>query len=53
LENESIIGKNDQQSKDGDLEDEVQGTKHPVLLNQYPICPNHSLFLLFAEEGLP
>jgi hypothetical protein len=31
----------------------VQGTKHPILLNQYPICPNHSLFLLFAEEGLP
>jgi len=26
---------------------------HPMLINQYPLCKNHSLFLLFAEEGLP
>lgn len=24
-----------------------------MLLNQYPLCDNHSLFLLFAQEGLP
>ena len=24
-----------------------------MLFNQYPLCKNHSLFLLFAEEGLP
>ena len=26
---------------------------HPMLFNQYPLCKDHSLFLLFAEEGLP
>jgi hypothetical protein len=34
-------------------DDEVAASKHPILLNQYPICQAHSLFLLFAEEGLP
>lgn len=29
------------------------GGKHPILFNQYPICQNHSLFLLFADAGLP
>lgn len=24
-----------------------------MLFNQYPLCLNHSLFLLFAEAGLP
>ena len=24
-----------------------------MLFNQYPLCRDHSLFLLFAEEGLP
>jgi len=24
-----------------------------MLFNQYPLCKHHSLFLLFAEEGLP
>lgn len=57
LENENIIDKQDGKLNgaqvDDDLEDEVQGSKHPLLLNQYPICEGHSLFLLFAEEGLP
>lgn len=26
---------------------------HPVLFNQYPLCEDHSLILLFAREGLP
>ncbi len=55
LENESLVDKSESKGKQEgeDLEDELQGSKHPILLNQYPICPNHSLFLLFAEEGLP
>lgn len=52
LENEAIVEKSAKTSA-ADAEEEVQGTQHPVLLNQYPICDNHSLFLLFAEEGLP
>lgn len=38
-----------------DLDDEEMASqsKHPVLLNQYPLCQGHSLFLLFAQEGLP
>jgi len=28
-------------------------SKHPVLFNQYPVCELHSLFLLFADAGLP
>jgi hypothetical protein len=58
LENEVIVDKQDKKKRDGEdaedeLEEEVHATKHPVLLNQYPICLEHSLFLLFAEEGLP
>lgn len=60
LENEAIIDKTGSVGADNnggtgeeDLEDEVQESKHPVLLNQYPVCSKHSLFLLFAEEGLP
>lgn len=55
LENESIVGKGEvgKGSMEEDCEDEVHGSKHPVLLNQYPLCELHSLFLLFAEEGLP
>jgi hypothetical protein len=33
-------------------DDKIEGC-HPVLFNQYPICKNHSLVLLFAFEGLP
>lgn len=36
-----------------DEDDEIKGEVHPMLFNQYPLCRNHSLFLLFAEEGLP
>ena len=51
LDNESIVDKSavDGQGQ-GDLDDEeaASESKHPVLLNQYPICEGHSLFLLFA-----
>ena len=53
LENETIISKHQKDNNEGDLEEEVQSNKHPVLLNQFPWCENHALFLLFAEEGLP
>lgn len=35
-----------------DEDDELKGEVHPILFNQYPLCRDHSLFLLFAEEGL-
>lgn len=56
LDNEAIVDKSggDQKMQDAEDEDEpAQESKHPVLLNQYPLCPGHSLFLLFAQEGLP
>lgn len=55
LENEEILDKKPEEEKEGEDEvgDQVQESKHPVLLNQYPLCFNHSLFLLFAEAGLP
>ena len=37
---------------DGDS-DEQSSKLHPVLFNQYPLCKDHSLLLLFAQEGLP
>jgi len=55
LENEEIVDKEDDKNKQTGEEggDHAQESKHPVLLNQYPLCMNHSLFLLFAEAGLP
>lgn len=57
LENEQIIDKvkpgeeaKNNQEEDGE---QRQESKHPVLLNQYPCGQNHSLFLLFADAGLP
>lgn len=51
LENEEIIAKDkyleDQKQEDG--EQEINEKPHPLLLNQYPLCRNHVLFLLFAE----
>lgn len=35
------------------MEQELDKKPHPMLFNQYPLCKDHSLFLLFAEEGLP
>lgn len=34
-------------------EQEAGESQHPVLFNQYPLCAFHSLFLLFADAGLP
>jgi len=56
LDNEAIVDKGSGASQaEADLDDEeaASDSKHPVLLNQYPICNGHSLFLLFAQEGLP
>jgi hypothetical protein len=57
LENEIILNKpgNGEESKKdrSESEDQVSESKHPVLFNQYPVCATHSLFLLFADAGLP
>lgn len=57
LDNEEIIDKEkvNKIKAEGvvDEDDEIKGEVHPMLFNQYPLCKNHSLFLLFAEEGLP
>lgn len=54
LDNETVVDKNAGNQEEGEDEDEeIVNSKHPVLLNQYPICEGHSLFLLFAQEGLP
>lgn len=54
LENETIVNKvgSGEENKQDQNED-VSDSKHPVLFNQYPISPNHSLLLLFADAGLP
>jgi hypothetical protein len=50
LDNESVVEKEKAlkiQNGDGDSDD--QSSKlHPVLFNQYPLCKDHSLLLLFA-----
>lgn len=57
LENEMIVNKRPGQEKEEHKEDETPEQQaestHPVLLNQYPVCENHSLVLLFADAGLP
>jgi len=53
LENEIILSKTSEESKDRESEEQVSESKHPVLFNQYPVCQTHSLFLLFADAGLP
>jgi len=54
LDNEVIVDKTEDHDQSDDLdEEEAAQSKHPVLLNQYPLCEGHSLFLLFAQEGLP
>ena len=57
LENEEIIGKEqfeEQKEKaDEDGEASIGDKPHPMLFNQYPLCQQHSLFLLFAEHSFP
>ena len=55
LENEEIISNEptEENKNGGDNQDQLNESKHPVLFNQYPICKNHSLMLLFADAGLP
>jgi hypothetical protein len=50
LENEAIKLK---KSEGQDADEEVEGGNHPLFINQYPLCEQHSLLLMFAEEGLP
>ena len=56
LENEMIVNKpgvaEENKEENGDQE-QMSESKHPVLFNQYPVCEMHSLFLLFADAGLP
>lgn len=56
LENEEIVD-NDKRAAEKEegtnLEQEVDGTTHPVLINQFPLGKEHAILLLFAEEGLP
>lgn len=55
LENEQIVAQKEEGKEpqlDGS-EQEAGETSHPVLFNQYPLSQYHSLFLLFAEAGLP
>lgn len=55
LDNEQIISKPNSGEESKQQANDMQETesKHPVLFNQYPVCENHSLFLLFADAGLP
>ena len=51
LDNEQLVDRSvGQGGQTEDLDDEgaASESKHPVLLNQYPLCNGHSLFLLFA-----
>ena len=52
LDNEEFVAKNSKKEEQNP-DSENEGKLHPVLLNQYPLCKRDSLFLLFAEEGLP
>ena len=55
LDNESVVEKEKAlKMSNGDGDSDEQSSKlHPVLFNQYPLCKDHSLLLLFAQEGLP
>jgi len=56
LENEEVIDvdKREAEKEDGDnLEQEVDSSVHPVLINQFPLGKEHNILLLFAQEGLP
>lgn len=55
LDNEAIVDRAtaSKKAEEVDAEEEIQSKMHPLLFNQYPLCKGHSLFLLFAEEGLP
>lgn len=51
LENENVVAQWDEWEVD--MEEELDSSLHPVLINQYPLGVNHSILLLFAAEGLP
>ena len=35
------------------MDDELNASSHPVLIHPFPICREHVLMALFANEGLP
>lgn len=55
LEDEKIVSKEDVKSpaQEDSEEENDRNSMHPMLFNQYPLCKDHSLMLLFAQEGLP
>ena len=56
LDNEEIISKakmEENKDEDEDGEGQIGDKPHPMLFNQYPLCKDHSLFLLFAEHSFP
>lgn len=55
LENEEIIDKVqfEENKEDEDGEQGIGEKPHPMLFNQYPLCQDHSLLLLFAEHSFP
>jgi hypothetical protein len=53
LENEEVIAQRQEKEGERDMEEELDASTHPVLINQYPLGKNHAILLLFAEEGLP
>jgi hypothetical protein len=52
LENETVVP-GGQEAKETDMEESLDASTHPVLINQFPLGENHSILLLFAQEGLP
>ena len=56
LDNEEILTKaqmEENKEEDEDGEGQIGERPHPMLFNQYPLCQDHSLFLLFAEHSFP
>lgn len=56
LENEEVIQTGDHEASkenEDDLENEVDSSVHPVLINQFPLGKDHNILLLFATAGLP
>lgn len=48
-----LINRNADKEEGPNVEQEVDPSCHPVLINQYPLGKEHAILLLFAEEGLP
>ncbi len=51
LEEEEIVENDD--GDDENLETEISESKHPILINNMPVCPRASILALFPKEELP